>query len=52
MNAEADMVRWTREDLDAWPSRKRARTINSLSGFKSATLVGTVDPLAYTISVW
>ena len=38
-----DMVRWTREDLDAWPSRKRARTVNSLSGFKSATLVGSVD---------
>ncbi|MEC8368950.1 MAG: flavin reductase [Bacteroidota bacterium] len=44
MNAEADMVRWTREDLDAWPSRKRARTINSVSGFKSATLVGSADP--------
>ena len=38
------MVRWTRADLDAWPSRKRARTVNSLSGFKSATLVGSSDP--------
>jgi len=43
MKASADMVRWTREDLEAWPSRKRARTVNSLSGFKSATLVGSVD---------
>ena len=44
MSAESDMVRWTREDFDAWPSRKRARTVNSLSGFKSATLVGSADP--------
>ena len=45
MSAEADtMVRWTREDLERWPSRKRARTVNSLSGFKSATLVGSADP--------
>ena len=43
MSAEADMVRWTREDLERWPSRKRARTVNSLSGFKSATLVGSAD---------
>ena len=42
MSAEADMVRWTRADLDA-ASRKRARTVNSLSGFKSATLVGSSD---------
>ena len=37
------MVHWTREVLDTWPSRRRARLVNSLSGFKSATLVGTVD---------
>ena len=43
MNPPMDMVRWTREELDTWPSRKRARTVNSLSGFKSATLVGSVD---------
>ena len=44
MNDPIHMVRWTREQLDTWPSRKRARTVNSLSGFKSATLVGTADP--------
>ena len=27
-----------------WESRKRARFVNSLSGFKSATLIGTYDP--------
>lgn len=43
MNEPLDMVRWTLLELDAWPSRKRARVINSLSGFKSATLVGTSD---------
>lgn len=43
MKVSADMVRWTRQDLEAWPSRKRARTVNSLSGFKSATLVGSAD---------
>lgn len=37
------MVHWTREALDTWPARRRARLVNSLSGFKSATLVGTVD---------
>ena len=34
---------WTARDLQHWPERRRARTINSLSGFKSATLVGTSD---------
>ena len=43
MNDPTHMVRWTREELDTWPSRRRARTVNSLSGFKSATLVGTAD---------
>ena len=40
---ESELVRWTREELDGWPSRRRARAVNSLSGFKSATLVGTSD---------
>ena len=34
---------WTRKEWEAWPARKRARAMNSLSGFKSATLVGTSD---------
>jgi flavin reductase (DIM6/NTAB) family NADH-FMN oxidoreductase RutF len=38
------MVRWSRQELETWPSRQRARMVNSLSGFKSATLVGTADP--------
>lgn len=43
MSETLDMVRWTLAELKAWPSRKRARAVNSLSGFKSATLVGTSD---------
>ena len=34
---------WTAEEWMVWPSRKRARTINSLSGFKSANVIGTSD---------
>ena len=34
---------WTAEQWMTWPSRKRARTINSLSGFKSANVIGTAD---------
>ena len=34
---------WTFKDWSTWPERQRARTMNSLSGFKSATLVGTVN---------
>ena len=45
MSETLDMVRWTLAELNAWPSRKRARAVNSLSGFKSATLVGTSDTL-------
>ena len=37
------MQRWTHRELEGWPSRRRARLVNSLSGFKSATLVGTAD---------
>ena len=43
MSREADMVHWTRDALDTWPARRRARLVNSLSGFKSATLVGSMD---------
>lgn len=32
-----------KEDVLTWESRKRARFVNSLSGFKSATLIGTYD---------
>ena len=34
---------FTRTDIDALAQRYRANLINSLSGFKSATLVGTTD---------
>lgn len=34
---------WTAQEWMAWPSRRRARTINSLSGFKSANVIGTSD---------
>ncbi|CAA0286719.1 conserved hypothetical protein [Alteromonas infernus] len=34
---------FTRSDIDALAQRYRANLINSLSGFKSATLVGTSD---------
>ena len=43
MSETLDMVRWTLAELNTWPSRQRARAVNSLSGFKSATLVGTSD---------
>ena len=43
MSQSLGMVRWTLPEINAWPARKRARTVNSLSGFKSATLVGTAD---------
>lgn len=32
------------EELMEWESRKRARFVNSVSGFKSATLIGTHHP--------
>ena len=31
------------EEIMDWEGRKRARFVNSLSGFKSATLIGTYD---------
>ena len=32
------------EEIMDWEGRKRARFVNSLSGFKSATLIGTYHP--------
>jgi hypothetical protein len=49
MSETLGLVRWTLADLDTWSSRKRARAVNSLSGFKSATLVGTTDVQVFTI---
>ncbi|MGF1564866.1 MAG: flavin reductase family protein [Flavobacteriales bacterium] len=37
------MKRFTRTDLDAMPQRYRAAFVNSLSGFKSASVIGTCD---------
>lgn len=42
------MKLYQRTDIQALPDRERARFINSLSGFKSANLVGTADPLGQT----
>ena len=36
-------MKLTSESLKAMPSRRRAALVNSLSGFKSANLVGTAD---------
>ncbi|WP_462159876.1 flavin reductase family protein [Pseudoalteromonas sp. GB56] len=36
-------MQFSRKDIDAMPSRYRAHFINSLSGYKSANLVGTID---------
>ena len=36
-------MRLTETSIAQMPSRKRAALVNSLSGFKSANLVGTVD---------
>lgn len=33
----------SRQDIQAMDQRERARLINSLSGFKSANLIGTCD---------
>ncbi len=37
------MKRFLRNDLDAMPQRYRAAFVNSLSGFKSASVIGTCD---------
>lgn len=39
----SDRATWDREGLAGLPQRYRARLVNSLSGFKSANLVGTAD---------
>ena len=39
----SERATWDREGLAALPQRHRARLVNSLSGYKSANLVGTVD---------
>ncbi len=36
-------MHYSRQDLDAMDTRNRARFIDSLSGFKSANLIGTAD---------
>ncbi|WP_105264639.1 flavin reductase family protein [Pseudoalteromonas sp. T1lg76] len=36
-------MQFSKDDLDAMPSRYRAHFVNSLSGYKSANLVGTTD---------
>lgn len=38
----------TEQDFNAMPSRRRAALVNSLSGFKSANLVGTADSSGMT----
>ena len=38
----------THEDISAMPARRRAALVNSLSGFKSANLVGTADAAGMT----
>jgi len=42
------MKLYNKKDLEKFPQRERARFINSLSGFKSANLIGTIDPLDQT----
>lgn len=42
------MKLFTGTDINAFEQRQRARFVNSLSGFKSANLVGTADPLGAT----
>jgi len=39
----SERATWDREGLAALPQRHRARLVNSLSGYKSANLVGTAD---------
>jgi flavin reductase (DIM6/NTAB) family NADH-FMN oxidoreductase RutF len=39
---------FTSQDLTAMPSRKRAAFVNSLSGFKSANLIGTANATGHT----
>jgi flavin reductase (DIM6/NTAB) family NADH-FMN oxidoreductase RutF len=41
-------MHFDKHDIGAMPSQRRAALINSLSGFKSANLVGTVDDNGHT----
>ena len=41
-------MHFNQHDIAAMPSQRRAALINSLSGFKSANLVGTVDDNGHT----
>lgn len=42
---------FTHDDISAMPQRFRANFINSLSGFKSATLIGTTDGTTPNLAV-
>lgn len=42
------MKLYSKSALNALEKRQRARFVNSLSGFKSANMVGTADPLGQT----
>ncbi|MCH8492449.1 MAG: flavin reductase [Idiomarina sp.] len=44
MSTNDSIVKFTSADFAALPSRFRARLVNSLSGFKSANLIGTTSP--------
>lgn len=44
MSTNDSIVKFTSADFAALPSRFRARLVNSLSGFKSANLIGTTAP--------
>lgn len=41
-------MQFTKADIEAMPSRYRAHFVNSLSGYKSANLVGTIDSEGHT----
>ena len=42
---------FTRGDIDGLAQRYRANLVNSLSGFKSATLVGTTNGVANNLAI-
>ncbi|RUO62944.1 NADH-FMN oxidoreductase RutF, flavin reductase (DIM6/NTAB) family [Pseudidiomarina planktonica] len=42
------MKLYSKSTLEAFEKRQRARFVNSLSGFKSANMIGTADPLGQT----
>jgi flavin reductase (DIM6/NTAB) family NADH-FMN oxidoreductase RutF len=43
-----ELLRVNEEDIDQLPDRKRVQFINSLSGFKSSNLIGTIDNMKNT----